>query len=137
MGLSFLALTALQRHEIRRVCEMLAPPRSSPWGTGGLCLFRLAAGCNFPSPTASYLAENRNPEAIESSAARRCVLLLKDFRHADQEAVDIPSSEITPKSLYLNRRNFCRHRHHGAAALAGLGLREISSPSAVAAPMKN
>jgi sulfoxide reductase catalytic subunit YedY len=50
-----------------------------------------------------------------------------------KKAVDIPSSEITPKSLYLNRRKFLAGTAiTGAAALAGVGLREISSPSAVA-----
>src|SRR6266699_1975488 len=49
-----------------------------------------------------------------------------------KKAADIRSSEITPKSLYLNRRKFLAGTAiTGAAALAGVGLREISSPSAV------
>src|SRR6266853_659250 len=49
-----------------------------------------------------------------------------------KKAVDIPSSEITPKSLYLNRRKFLAGTAiTGAAALAGVGLREIASPSSV------
>jgi len=45
-----------------------------------------------------------------------------------KKAEDIRSSEITPKSLYLNRRKFLA----GAAAAAGVGLREIASPSLTA-----
>src|SRR5579862_7894072 len=45
---------------------------------------------------------------------------------------DIRSSEITPKSLYLNRRKFLRDAAlaGAAAAAAGIGLRETVSPSA-------
>jgi methionine sulfoxide reductase catalytic subunit len=47
-----------------------------------------------------------------------------------KKADDIPSSEITPKSLYLNRRKFLTGAAiAGAAAVAGLGLREMASPS--------
>ena len=51
-----------------------------------------------------------------------------------KKAADIPSSEITPKSLYLNRRKFLAGTAlAGAAAVAaGVGLREIASPSSVA-----
>jgi sulfoxide reductase catalytic subunit YedY len=50
-----------------------------------------------------------------------------------KKAEDIRSSEITPKSLYLNRRKFLAGAAMaGAAAAAGLGLREISSPSLTA-----
>jgi len=46
-----------------------------------------------------------------------------------KKADDIPSSEITPKSLYLNRRKFLA----GASAVAaGVGLHEMTSPSSVA-----
>jgi methionine sulfoxide reductase catalytic subunit len=50
-----------------------------------------------------------------------------------KKAEDIRSSEITPKSLYLNRRKFMA----GAAAVTGaaafgVGLREIISPSTIA-----
>ena len=50
-----------------------------------------------------------------------------------KKAADIPSSEITPKSLYLNRRKFLAGTAvAGAAAVAaGVGLREIASPSSV------
>ena len=47
-----------------------------------------------------------------------------------KKAEDIRSSEITPKSLYLNRRKFLAIA--GAAAATGIGLREIVSPSATA-----
>jgi methionine sulfoxide reductase catalytic subunit len=48
-----------------------------------------------------------------------------------KKAEDIRSSEITPKSLYLNRRKFLAGAAlAGAAAATGLGLREIISPSA-------
>jgi len=48
-----------------------------------------------------------------------------------KKAEDIRSSEITPKSLYLNRRKFLAGTAiAGAAAATGLGLREIISPSA-------
>ena len=50
-----------------------------------------------------------------------------------KKTVDIQSSEITPKGLYLNRRKFLAGTAiAGAAALAGVGLREISSPPVVA-----
>src|SRR6267142_7119074 len=50
-----------------------------------------------------------------------------------KKAADIPSSEITPRSLYLNRRKFLAGAAlAGAAAAAGVGLREIASPSSVA-----
>ncbi len=50
-----------------------------------------------------------------------------------KEVSDIKSSEITPKSTYLNRRKFLAGTViAGAAAVAGVGLREISSPSVVA-----
>src|ERR1700675_1743059 len=50
-----------------------------------------------------------------------------------KKAADIPSSEITPKSLYLNRRKFLAGAAlAGAAAAAGVGLREMASPSSVA-----
>src|SRR5262245_33720973 len=50
-----------------------------------------------------------------------------------KKAPDIKSSEITPKSLYLNRRKFlARAAVAGAAALSGVGLRELASPSRVA-----
>src|SRR5271165_6206375 len=50
-----------------------------------------------------------------------------------KKADDIPSSEITPKSLYLNRRKFLAGAAlAGAAAATGVGLREIVSPSTVA-----
>jgi sulfoxide reductase catalytic subunit YedY len=43
---------------------------------------------------------------------------------------DIRSSEITPKSLYMNRRQLLAGAAMvGAAAAAGVGLREIASPS--------
>jgi len=51
-----------------------------------------------------------------------------------KKAADILSSEITPKSLYVNRRKFLAGTAlAGAAALAaGAGLREIVSPSSMA-----
>jgi sulfoxide reductase catalytic subunit YedY len=50
-----------------------------------------------------------------------------------KKAPGIPSSEITPKSLYLNRRKFLAGvAMAGAAAATGVGLREIISPSATA-----
>ncbi len=49
-----------------------------------------------------------------------------------KKAPDIKSSEITPKSLYLNRRKFLAAAIAGAAAVAGVGLRDLSSPSVVA-----
>src|SRR6202140_2604295 len=50
-----------------------------------------------------------------------------------KKAEDIRSSEITSKSLYLNRRKFLAGAAiAGAAAATGLGLREIVSPSITA-----
>jgi methionine sulfoxide reductase catalytic subunit len=47
-----------------------------------------------------------------------------------KKAEDIRSSEITPKSLYLNRRQFLTGAAiAGAATATGLGVREIVSPS--------
>ena len=49
-----------------------------------------------------------------------------------KKAADIASSEITPKNLYLNRRKFLAGAAvAGAAAVAGVGLREMASPSEV------
>jgi len=50
-----------------------------------------------------------------------------------KKAKDIRSSEITPRSLYLNRRQFLAGTAiAGAAAVTGFGLREIVSPSTTA-----
>src|SRR5271165_6420947 len=47
-----------------------------------------------------------------------------------KKPADIPSSEITPKSLYLNRRKFLAGTAvAGAAAMAGAGLKELAFPS--------
>ncbi|MBI3645579.1 MAG: protein-methionine-sulfoxide reductase catalytic subunit MsrP [Acidobacteriales bacterium] len=46
---------------------------------------------------------------------------------------DNPSSDITPKDIYLNRRQFIAGAAvAGAAAVTGLGLREVAEPSLVA-----
>ncbi len=50
-----------------------------------------------------------------------------------KKSPDIPSSEITPKRLYLNRRQFLAGAAiAGAAAASGVGLREIVAPSTMA-----
>jgi len=50
-----------------------------------------------------------------------------------KKAEDIRSSEVTPKSLYLNRRQFLAGMAMaGAAAAGGAGLREMVSPSTTA-----
>jgi methionine sulfoxide reductase catalytic subunit len=50
-----------------------------------------------------------------------------------KKAEDLRSSEITPKDLYLNRRKFLAGAvAASAAAVAGVGLSEILSPSVVA-----
>jgi sulfoxide reductase catalytic subunit YedY len=50
-----------------------------------------------------------------------------------KKAEDIRSSEITPKSLYLNRRKFLAGAAlAGAAVATGAGLRELISPSTTA-----
>jgi sulfoxide reductase catalytic subunit YedY len=47
-----------------------------------------------------------------------------------KKTADIRSSEITPKSLYLNRRKFLAGvAMAGAAAVSGIGLREVIAPS--------
>src|SRR5882672_8929770 len=47
-----------------------------------------------------------------------------------KKPVDVPSSEITPKHLYLNRRRFLTGAAvAGAAAMAGVALKEVQSPS--------
>src|ERR1700684_1799453 len=50
-----------------------------------------------------------------------------------KKSADIPSSEITPKVLYLNRRKFLAGTAlAGAAAAVGVGFRELGSPSTTA-----
>ena len=50
-----------------------------------------------------------------------------------RKSEDIPSSEITPKATYLNRRNFIAGAAvAGAAAVTGLALRELADPKVVA-----
>ena len=50
-----------------------------------------------------------------------------------KKAPDIPSSEITPRSLYLNRRKFLAGAAiTGAVVAAGTGLRQLMSPTTVA-----
>ena len=48
-----------------------------------------------------------------------------------RKSEDIRSSEITPKKLYMNRRAFLAQTAT-AAAIAGIGLRELSFPERVA-----
>src|SRR5690349_23967220 len=45
---------------------------------------------------------------------------------------NIPSSEITPQRLYVNRRKFLAGAAAGAAAVAAVGFRELASPAEVA-----
>ena len=50
-----------------------------------------------------------------------------------KKAPDIPSSEITPRSLYLNRRKFLAGAAvAGAAIAASTGLRRLINPTTVA-----
>src|SRR5580692_1375946 len=50
-----------------------------------------------------------------------------------KKAADIPSSEITPKNFYLNRRKFLAGAAlAGAAAATGFRFREFGSPSMTA-----
>jgi methionine sulfoxide reductase catalytic subunit len=50
-----------------------------------------------------------------------------------KKAADLLSSEVTPKSLYVNRRKFLTGAAMtGAAVAAGLGLREITGPAMTA-----
>jgi sulfoxide reductase catalytic subunit YedY len=50
-----------------------------------------------------------------------------------KKAPDLKSSEITPKSLYMNRRKFLLGTAvAGAAAAAGIGVRDAVSPSMIA-----
>jgi sulfoxide reductase catalytic subunit YedY len=49
-----------------------------------------------------------------------------------KSSADIGSSEITPKDAYLNRRKFLAGVGISAAAAAGLGMKELFSPSAQA-----
>jgi sulfoxide reductase catalytic subunit YedY len=50
-----------------------------------------------------------------------------------KKAPDIPSSEITPRSLYLNRRKFLAGAAiTGAVVAAGTGLRQLMNPTTVA-----
>jgi sulfoxide reductase catalytic subunit YedY len=49
-----------------------------------------------------------------------------------KKPADIPSSEITPKKLYLNRRKFLAGTViSGAATVAGMSLRELAAPTTV------
>ena len=66
-----------------------------------------------------------NPAAADNSGTGVQMLIKK--------AEDFRSSEITPRSLYLNRRQFLAGAAMaGAAAATGLGLREMVSPSTTA-----
>src|SRR5438128_2216821 len=50
-----------------------------------------------------------------------------------KKPIDIRSSDITPKDLYLSRRKFLASvTVAGAAVMTGVGLRELASPSTVA-----
>ena len=50
-----------------------------------------------------------------------------------KKAADIPSSEVTPKNVYLNRRKFLAGTViSGAVAVAGVSLRELAEPTNVA-----
>jgi sulfoxide reductase catalytic subunit YedY len=50
-----------------------------------------------------------------------------------KKTAEIPSSEITPKNVYLNRRKFLAGTViSGAAAVAGMSLRELAEPTNVA-----
>ena len=54
-----------------------------------------------------------------------------------KKAEDIRSSEVTPQNLYLNRRKFLAGMAvAGAAAVTGMGLREVLSPAEVLAGTK-
>ena len=54
-----------------------------------------------------------------------------------KKAVDIPSSEITPKNVYLNRRKFLAGTViSGAASVAGMSLGELAEPMTVQANTK-
>jgi len=46
-----------------------------------------------------------------------------------KKAADVRSSEITPKSVYLNRRNFIAAATAGTAAILGFKLRYVVMPS--------
>jgi sulfoxide reductase catalytic subunit YedY len=62
-----------------------------------------------------------------------CVYIDGGFRMLIKKSDDIPSSEITPKNLYLNRRKFLASAAlAGAAVATWAGLREVISPSTVA-----
>jgi len=51
-----------------------------------------------------------------------------------KKSADIPSSEITPRNLYLNRRKFLAGTAvAGAAALAGAAFRQLATPTVVQA----
>src|ERR1035438_401094 len=50
-----------------------------------------------------------------------------------KKPAEIPSSEITPKETYLNRRKFLAGAAlSGAAALTGVAFRELAEPSLAA-----
>ncbi len=50
-----------------------------------------------------------------------------------KKSEDIRSSEITPRNVYLNRRKFLQAAAiAGTAAVSGIGLRDLASPSTVA-----
>jgi sulfoxide reductase catalytic subunit YedY len=63
---------------------------------------------------------------VDVADATRDQMLIK-------KAADIRSSEVTPKTLYLNRRKFLAGAAiAGAAAATGVGVRELAAPSTVA-----
>jgi methionine sulfoxide reductase catalytic subunit len=53
-----------------------------------------------------------------------------------KKSADIPSSEITPEDMYLNRRKFLTGMGLTAAAAAGIGAKELFAPSREAAAME-
>ena len=74
--------------------------------------------------------------ARESKKVSGSFVTLKESRMLIKKPADIASSEITPKNVYLNRRNFLVGAAIAGAAAAGVGLYKRMSPPVVARPTR-
>ena len=85
--------------------------------------------CNFSRTQCVFLSGQR---ARKSEKVSGPFVTLSELSMLIKKQADIASSEITPKNIYLNRRNFLVGAVlAGAAAVAGVGLSKRPSALAV------